>query len=90
MNILEEAHQIVWGDREKVYDDPNANFRRIAGIWTQILGRPITLQEVALCLIGLKLARLAHSPKHRDSVVDVAGYAACLERINAEEDPQPA
>lgn len=87
MNVLEEAQKIVWGDREQVYDDPNANFRRIAGIWSQILGQPITMQQVALCMIGVKLARLSHSPQHRDSIVDTAGYAACLERINNAETP---
>jgi Domain of unknown function (DUF6378) len=36
---------------------------------------------VALCLIDLKLARLAHDPKHLDSIVDVAGYAAVLREL---------
>jgi hypothetical protein len=34
-----------------------------------------------LCLIDPKLAQLAHDPTHRDSLVDVAGYAACLGEI---------
>jgi Domain of unknown function (DUF6378) len=36
---------------------------------------------VVLCLIDLKLARLARDPKHLDGQVDVAGYAACLREI---------
>jgi adenylate cyclase len=37
--------------------------------------------QVAICLIDLKLARLARDPKHLDSMVDVAGYAACLREV---------
>jgi hypothetical protein len=35
-----------------------------------------------LCLIDLKLARLARPPKHLDSQVDVAGYAAVLREVS--------
>jgi Domain of unknown function (DUF6378) len=35
----------------------------------------------ALCLIDLKLARLTHDPSHLESIVDVAGYAACLREV---------
>ena len=31
-------------------------------------------------MIDLKLARLAHDPSHRDSLVDVIGYAASCRR----------
>jgi len=34
-----------------------------------------------LCLIDLKLARLAHDPSHQDSILDVAGYAAVLQEV---------
>jgi Domain of unknown function (DUF6378) len=37
---------------------------------------------VVLCLIDLKLARLAGDPKHLDSQVDVAGYAAVLREVS--------
>ncbi|MBC8158976.1 MAG: hypothetical protein H8E94_06565, partial [Alphaproteobacteria bacterium] len=41
----------------------------------------VTPAQVALCLIDLKMARLVHDPKHLDSIVDVAGYAACLREV---------
>ena len=53
----------------------------IAARWSLTLGRTITPAEVVLCLIDLKLARLAHDPAHRDSVVDVIGYAALLPEV---------
>jgi hypothetical protein len=45
------------------------------------LGTNVSPAQVALCLIDLKLARLIRDPKHLDSQVDVAGYAACLREI---------
>ena len=45
------------------------------------LGRTITPAEVVLCMIDLKLTRLAHDPAHRDSLVDVIGYAALLAEV---------
>ena len=37
--------------------------------------------QVVLCLLDLKLARLAHDPAHEDSAVDVCGYAALLREL---------
>ena len=41
----------------------------------------ITPAQVVLCLLDLKLARLAHDPAHEDSAVDVCGYAALLRQL---------
>jgi hypothetical protein len=53
----------------------------VAARWSLTLGQPITPAQVALCLIDLKLARLAHDPAHLDSMLDVAGYAAVLREV---------
>lgn len=42
----------------------------------------ITPAQVALCLIDMKLARLAHAPGHLDSMIDIAGYAAVLREVS--------
>ena len=78
--LLQQAARVV-ADRRERYGDPEDLFRRIAVRWSQTLDVPVTPAQVALCLIDLKLARLAHDPTHGDSVIDVAGYAACLEEV---------
>jgi len=66
--------------RERVYGPPEKSFDAIAARWSLVLGITVTSQ-VALCLIDLKLARLTRDPSHLDSIVDVAGYAACLREV---------
>jgi hypothetical protein len=36
---------------------------------------------VIICLIDLKVARLAHQPRHLDSITDIAGYAGILAEL---------
>ena len=71
----------VLEERRDDYGDPAAQFRAIADRWSITLGMPITPSQVALCMIDLKLARLAYDPGHVDSVVDVIGYAALLREV---------
>jgi Domain of unknown function (DUF6378) len=68
-------------DRRKSYGDPAASMAAIASRWSLTLGRPVTPAQVVLCLIDLKLARLAKDPAHWDSLRDVAGYAAVLREV---------
>jgi hypothetical protein len=73
----------VLEERRDDYGDPAEQFRAIADRWSITLGMPITPSQVALCMIDLKLARLAYDPGHVDSVVDVIGYAALLKEVRA-------
>ena len=74
MNVLEEAQNIVGGDRQKDYGSPQVNFQKIATMWSALLGIEITPRKVAIMMVAFKLARLSHSTDHRDSYVDGGGY----------------
>jgi hypothetical protein len=76
-NLLEHTIGVI-EDRQGQYGDPGPLFEHIARRWSITLDQPVTPSQVALCLIDLKLARLAAKPGHLDSIVDVAGYAALL------------
>jgi len=90
-DILAEAASIVDGERQRKYGPPADNFARIAALWTAYLdGRGlidlnktdgITPTDFALMQALVKIARLEHG-YHHDSVVDLAGYAACAAQIN--------
>jgi hypothetical protein len=79
--LLRQAATIV-ANRRAVYGDPATSMDLVARRWSITLGRPVSPAQVALCLIDLKLARLAHDPSHLDSMVDIAGYAAVLREVN--------
>lgn len=74
--VLTKAADLIDGQRAHDYGDATESFTRLATIWTGILGNNVTPAQVAICLAGLKLSRLAATPTHPDSWVDLAGYAA--------------
>lgn len=75
-SILDEAKAAV-DARRPVYGSPKPNFQRIAALWSAYFGKDVSLADVANLMILVKVARLQETPSHRDSWVDVAGYADC-------------
>ena len=78
--VLQHAVGVI-ENRERIYGPAAESFEAVAARWSLVLGIAVTPAQVALCLIDLKLARLSRDPKHLDSIVDVAGYAACLREV---------
>jgi hypothetical protein len=79
--MLRQAAAVV-ANRREIYGDPVTSMTAIARRWSITLDQTITPELVALCLIDLKLARLAANPGHIDSMVDIAGYAAVLREVS--------
>ena len=75
-SILLKAKHLVSKDRAKVYGDSKINHDRIAKLWSVILGKEITSQQVIMCMTALKLARLIETPDHTDTWTDICGYGA--------------
>jgi hypothetical protein len=78
--FLKHAANIV-SERRTQYGEAKIAMADLATRWSVTLGQPVTPQQAVLCLIDLKLARLAHDPAHEDSAVDVCGYAAVLREL---------
>ena len=83
LTILEEAQLAVYGDRQADYGNVLDNFGTTAKLWEIVLGAKVTPEQVGLCMIQLKIARQMFKPK-RDNLVDAAGYAATIEKMNDE------
>lgn len=80
MNILNEAAQVVEGDRNDYYGDPSIKYRMIAKMWSIIFRTDITPRQVVLAQLAVKLVR--ETLKHkRDNLVDIAGYARVLQLV---------
>jgi len=75
--MLSETLQVI-RNRGASYGPIRPNHERIAALWSTLLGHPVTPVQVAMCMVGVKLARLMETPDHVDSAVDIAGYAACI------------
>ena len=82
--IAEEAIELVTGNRQAQYGHPSRNFKDTADLWSVILGVTVTPEQVALCMVQVKVAREIHNPK-RDNLVDAVGYLlaydACIEPV---------
>lgn len=95
-NILREAEDIIYGDREKTYGDPSKNLLNIANFWSMYIRAKhskipwakleLDIDDVCQMMILVKQARLINDPSHRDSKVDIAGYAALSDRCATQKD----
>ncbi len=91
LDILEEAFDLIRGDRAASYGEAYESFQRIADLWTTLLRTKLKAMskvspaDVARMMIALKLSRSITSHK-RDNWTDIAGYASLAAEIEASED----
>lgn len=81
--FLKRVAQVL-EDRVAAYGDPKTQMEAIALRWSITLGTPVTAQQVALCMIDLKLARLAHDPNYGHSSQPARFEAHARQRRQAE------
>ena len=78
--LLDKANKIVNGDRNVQYEEPDANFKRVAALWSTYLTSSLRVElsahDVAIMMILLNISRLTWSPGKEDLWLDIAGYAA--------------
>ena len=86
VQALREAATIIAGDRDVQYGGPEENFTRIAKIWSVIVGAEISPEDVAMMMVGLKIARYASKSGFQpDTWIDIAGYAGCGYEVGSVE-----
>jgi hypothetical protein len=87
--VLDEAGELIHGDRNVAYGPPMQNFQRIADLWNTYLDdqlkAPILPSQVGWMSMLIKVARNIEAPK-RDNAVDAAGYIACAYECEVNED----
>ncbi len=87
--FLDEAAEIVNGDRNKFYGHPLDNHGCTADMWSAYLSRRfgvsvlVTPEDVCVLNILQKTSREANMPK-RDNLVDIIGYSLNVEMIEDE------
>jgi hypothetical protein len=81
-NVLVDAERLTAIERQAVYGHPLEDYICVSTMQQALLEHaggkitPILSQQFQICV---KLARLAKSPAHRDSMCDIAGYARTME-----------
>jgi hypothetical protein len=80
-SILEEAQELIQGNRQLIYGHPYDDFSKTALMWSAIFGITIQPEQVALAMIAVKIARLCKTPDHRDTQIDIAGYIGTYEMV---------
>ena len=72
--LLQKTADVI-KERGESYGSMVDNHTRIAKLWSVILDNYVTTEQVALCMIALKMSRLMETPNHDDSWQDILGYA---------------
>lgn len=80
-SVLEDAHRLVNGPRAAAYGHYPDHAKKLAILWSLLLGFDVPVEKVPLMMMGLKMLRLAHDPFHRDSLNDNAGFAELMGRV---------
>lgn len=83
--ILDDAAAAVHGARPNDYGHPLDNHSRTARLWSTYLGRTVSAEDVCLLNVLQKISRGMHSVT-RDTLIDMAGFAANVEMIQTERD----
>jgi hypothetical protein len=74
--LFAAAADIISGDRQDTYGTALENFTSTGKLWATVFGHPVTPEQVAICMVLLKVDRLRRTPSHEDSWIDILGYAA--------------
>lgn len=90
-SVLEEAQELIHGDRNTDYGHPLDNHSATAELVRAYLRRKYGTAEFDaddVCVFNVlqKISRLANTPDHRDSLVDIAGYVGNVEMIHTERE----
>lgn len=80
--VLDEARNLITGNRADMHGDAKQNFTNIAKLWSIYLEREVGAKDVALMMALLKIARTKTGEMNHDDVVDAIGYLALGEEVS--------
>lgn len=86
-SVIQEAHEIIYGDREQSYGHPARNITHISQQWRLYLDQkfgvdvPLTAEDVCWMMADLKKVRQMNTAS-RDNLVDAIGYVGLVGRLD--------
>lgn len=86
MTILQEALDLVDGERQEDYGPPHKMAARVSALFFDMTGIDLSPGQCIQFMMAMKLARLRETPDHRDSLVDLAGYIDVYDRVTSRDE----
>lgn len=86
--VLLRALDVINGERQQQYGDPEDSFEDIAWAWNWWLdsdNAPITDADVAMMMALMKIAREKNGAGKTDNIVDCCGYLGLYEDMRDEK-----
>ena len=80
MSYIEEAKKIIHGERNDSYGPMKEQFNKTAIMWSVILDKNVTAEQVCLCMTALKMVRESYKSKD-DNCIDAIGYLEIISQI---------
>jgi len=84
-DILKQAANIL-GDRGRRYGSVEETFDRCSKLATIILGKQVTIYDVAIIMSAMKMARIPSSPTMDDHYIDGINYLAFASQFSTSEE----
>lgn len=84
--VIDQAKEIIYGDREKTYGHPAKNLNTIAIMWSAYLSSkfdaPVVIDAHDVCMM-MPLLKIAREANYRqpDNPTDIIGYAGLTDRV---------
>ena len=79
-DLLDEV-RITLSDRGHIYGNASLNHRRISELWSGYFDSYISPEQVAMCMLLVKVSRLSQTRDHEDSLKDLLGYGLIYHQI---------
>jgi hypothetical protein len=76
--LLMHAAELINGQRAQDYGEPQQSFENIARLWSTYLHQEITVTDVGMMMILLKVSRNQRGKDKQDNFVDICGYASLV------------
>jgi hypothetical protein len=83
--FLSTALELVQGDRAKQHGNYVAMHQRAAALWSAYLGKNIGPEQVAACMMLLKIARDENGVYNKDDGIDATAYTALWASLTSME-----
>ena len=83
--FLSTALELVQGDRAKQHGNYIAMHQRVASLWSTYLGTSVGAEQVAACMMLLKMARDEHGVYNKDDGIDATAYTALWASLTSME-----